>query len=166
METPSWPIFVVSCLTFVIGALLLWRIALNPIQRILKERRERIMAAQDEAEGHRRNAEKLQRELEDRLAMLEADSKKRTQKAEVEAGKLKEELSAAARGAAQAIVAQGRGQMKAERAGMRDEIRRDVARLSVSMAKKVAGMALTAKDRKRLVQRVLRELPGRLTEDA
>ena len=166
METPAYHILLVQMLTFVIGAVLLYFIALKPIQRILKERKDRIAAAQEAAAAERRNAENLTRELQDRLAKLEAGAKKRHAMVEADAKKFKEELTTAARTAANEILKQGRVQLKAERAGMREEIRRDVAKLSVAMATKVTSTVLTAKDRKRLIGKVLKDLPSRLAGEA
>jgi F-type H+-transporting ATPase subunit b len=166
METPAYHILLVQMLTFVIGAVLLYFIALNPIRRILKERKDKIAGAQEGAAVERRNAENLTRELQDRLAKLEAGAKKRNALVEADAKKLKEELTAAARAAANEILKQGRIQLKEERAGMRSEIRRDVAKLSVAMATKVTATVLTAKDRKRLIGKVLKDLPSRLAGEA
>jgi len=166
METPAYHILLVQMLTFVLGAVALWWIALKPIQRILKERKDRIVAAQEAAAADRRNAENLQREVQVRLARIEADTKKRNAQVEADAKKLKEELTAAAREAASEIIRQGRVQLKAERAGMREAVRREVAKLSVAMAKKVAASSMTAKDRKRLIGKVLKDLPSRLAGEA
>ena len=166
METPAWPVLLVQLATFGIGALLLWGIALKPIQQILAERRERIEAAQRDASAARARAEDIERELRTRLAQLEEQAKQRSQEAVASAGKLKDEIVAEARTKAQAVIAQGREQAKRERAEQRDQLRREVAKLSVTMAKKVAAVALTAQDRKHLIRKVLRELPSRIGGEA
>lgn len=166
METPAWPVLLVQLATFGIGALLLWGIALKPIQQILTERRERIEAAQQDAAAAKMRAEDVEKELRARLTQLEDEAKKRSQEAEAAGRKLKEEIVAGARTEAQAVIAQGREQVKRERAAQRKQLRQEVARLSIAMARKVAAVSITAKDRKRLIDRVLRQLPSRIGGDA
>ncbi len=166
MEAPAWHILLVQCVTFGIGVLLLWVIALRPIRQVLKERRDRIETAQRDAAAAKTRALDVEKELRNRLSQLEADAKKHSQEAEAAARKLKEEILAGARAEAQTVVAQGREQVKRERAELRDQLRREVAKLSVTMARKVTAVSLTAKDRKRLMQKVLRELPSRIGGEA
>jgi len=161
MEVPSWHILLVQCLTFVIGALLLWVIAVKPIRRILDERRNRIVATQDEAAAAKERADDRERELNVRLARIEGEAKTQARKAEVAARKLKDEMLADARKEAKAFVASAREEAKREREELRDRLRGEVARLAVSMARKVTGMAMTAKDRRRLVRKVLDQIPGK-----
>jgi len=161
MEPITWTIFLVEWATFIVGAALLWLIAYRPIKRILTERRERILKAQSDADRARREAERLQKELEKRVVKLEGEEKKRMTKAEAEARKLREGILAEAREHAQEVMKQGREQMKRERAGEAEKLRQEIARTSVAMARKVTGAMLKAADRKRLVKKVLGQLPAR-----
>ncbi|MEK7767738.1 MAG: F0F1 ATP synthase subunit B [bacterium] len=162
MEQLAWHVLLVQLATFVIGALLLWRIAYLPIREILAQRRERIAAEAGAARASREAADAVQAELRGRLAAVEEDQRKRAAAAEAEARKLRDEVLAVARTEASAVLAAARAQGRRERAEMQEQLRKEVARLAVAMARKVTASTLTAKDRKRLVDRVLKELPKQI----
>lgn len=166
MEPLAWHVLLVQITTFVIGALLLWRIAYQPIRAILAERRERIAAEHARAEAARTAAEAAHRELRDRMIELEDDHRRQRNAAEGEARQLRDEVLAAARAEAQKLLAAAREQGRRERAERDAELRKDVARLAVAMARKVAGVSLSSKDRSRLVARVIKDLPKRLEGSA
>lgn len=166
MEVPAANILMVQMLTFGIGAILLWIVALKPIQKVLAERRERIVTAQREAEEARTRAQAVETDLRNRLNALEDQAKARAAEAEAAAKKLKDELLAEARSEARDVVAAAKDQAKRDRAEDDARLRAEVAGLAVDMARKVAEMALSAEDRRKLTAKVLAELPKRLGVDA
>ena len=161
MEPISWHILAVEVVTLFVGAVAIWFLPLRDIVKSLTERRERIENTQKSTEKARVEAERLQKELERRVARLEEETKKRIARAESEGRKLRETIIAEAREQAQEAILQGREQMKRERAEASEKMRREIAHASVAMARKVTGSVLKASDKKRLVKRVLDQLPDR-----
>jgi F-type H+-transporting ATPase subunit b len=161
MEPISWPILAIEVITFLAGAAVVWMLPLSDILKSLQERRDRIAKAHSDADKARREAESLQKDLEKRVAKLEGEEKKRLAKADADARKLRDAIVAEAREQAAASLQQGREQMKRERAEDAEKIRREVAHVSVAMARQVSGAMLKAADRKRLVKKVLDQLPSR-----
>jgi len=161
MEPISWHILVVEVVTFLLGAIFVWLLPLKDIVKSLTERRERIAKTQQDVDKARTEAERLQKDLERRVMRLEEETKKRIAKAENEGRKLRETILAEAREQAQEAILQGREQMKRERAETAEKIRREIAQSSVAMARRITGAMLKASDKKRLVKKVLEQLPSR-----
>lgn len=165
METPAWHVLLVQIATFGIGAILLWVIAIRPIGALLGERRDRIVEAEASLAAAKSRVEDAERELRRRLDDVEDEMKRRTQAAEADARKVREDMVRRAQEDIRAEVAKGREQVRRERAAQREALRREVARLSVRMAGKVLGRTIAASDRKRLVARVLADIPSTFGKD-
>ena len=161
MEPISWHILLVEVVTFLAGAVIVWMLPLRDIVASLSERRDRIAKTQQDTDKARTEAERLQKDLERRVMRLEEETKKRIAKAENEGRKLRETILAEAREQAQEAILQGREQMKRERAESAEKIRKEIAHASVSMARQITGAMLKASDKKRLVKKVLDQLPAR-----
>jgi len=147
--------------TFLVGAAVVWQLPMKDILKSLAERRERIAGAQRDADKARATAESLQKDLERRIARLEEETKKRVARAEADGRKLRDTILAEAREQAQEAILQGREQVKRERAESSEKIRREIAHASVAMARRITGAMLKASDKKRLVKKVLDQLPAR-----
>ncbi len=166
MEVPAWHVLLVQCATFLVGMLLLRVIALKPIQRILADRRERIIEAQQLAAATQERSEGLERELKIKLARVDGDAKRQSRMAEAAARKSRDEILNGARQEARDIVAQGREDARRDRAETSIRLHKDAVRMSVAIARKVTAMALTPKDRKRLIAKALTQIETGLKGDA
>ena len=154
--TPGLMIWTIVC--FLITFYVLKRVAFGRVQAMIEERRARIREALDEADHARTEAQKLVEEHRATMAQARgqaeeilaearkvAESQKRRQRDELEEDRQRrlEETSR---------------QIEAETARALQEIRSEVADLTVIATQKVTGKVLTAGDHKRLIDEAIGEL--------
>ena len=161
MENISWSILAIQVITFLAGVALVWILPLKDIYKSIVARKELIVSTQAAIDRAKVEVEKLQKDLERRIMRLEEETKKRIAKAEHDGRKLRETILAEAREQAQEAILQGREQMKRERAESAEKIRKEIAHSSVAMARRITGAMLKASDKKRLVKKVIEQLPVR-----
>lgn len=154
----SWQLFISQLISFAIVAFLLHRFAYKPILGVLEERRQRI--AESLA-----NAEKIKQQLTE----AEAARKELLQKANVDATKLIEEARAAAARVqeletqkaitqAEQIIAKAREAAQADYEKMKQDLRKEMGRLSVELAARVTGKILTVDDQRRLAEETNKQI--------
>jgi len=146
----NWPALISNIISFVLVALLLKKFAFGPIQKVLKERAEKI-------EQGLANADRIKAEL----AGAEAKAREVIGQAGAQATRMIEEARAAAAAEAersrqqaitdaQDILAKAKVAGDNELARMKAELRKEVTRLVVETSAKVTADVLTVDQKKRL----------------
>ena len=143
---------------FLVLILLLRRFAYKPILGLLDERRNRILESMEQAEQIKKdNAAAAQRaqqiiaeaqgQTRDMLAQAQQMSQRTITAAQAEAREQREKL-----------LADAHKQIEVDTQRAKDELRREVARLTVLAASKVIGKSLDTPDHYRLVDEALAEV--------
>ncbi len=153
---PGLMIWTIIC--FAITFFILRQFAFGPIQRIIDERRERILRSLQEADNARDEARRL---LEEHKALL---GKARSQAediliearrvAESQRERVREEIEEDR----QRRLEETRRQIEAETQRALNEIRRDVAELALVAAEKVTAGALDATSHRKLIDDAIKDL--------
>jgi F-type H+-transporting ATPase subunit b len=153
---PGLMIWTIIC--FAITFFILRRVAFGPIQRIIDERRERILRSLQEADNARDEARRL---LEEHRALL---GKARSQAedilvearrvAEAQRERVREEVEEDR----QRRLEETRRQIEAETQRALNEIRREVAELALFAAEKVTAGALDASAHRKLIDDAIKDL--------
>lgn len=154
----NWPLFINSCIAFLIVALALKKFAYAPVLKVLEDRKQRI------AEGIE-NADKIKAELEatqaekDRI-LKEAGEKRNEiiEAAKTSAAKLEKEEAEKALKKAEDIIAKAQDATEASRQEMMNELKAEIGRLVVETTMKVSGKVLTDEDQQRLIDETNKEL--------
>jgi F-type H+-transporting ATPase subunit b len=147
-----------TLLAFVVAMLVLRKYAWPQITRILDQRQTQIEDSIDAAERTRKEADELLAEYRQRLAEARAQADEIVAKAE-RAGEVAErEALEAAKEKREDLLEQTRRDIQAETQRAIQEIRREVADLTVQATEKVTKKTLSADDQKRLVEEALSEL--------
>ncbi|MDW5596631.1 F0F1 ATP synthase subunit B [Conexibacter stalactiti] len=147
-----------TLLAFVVAMLVLRKYAWPQITRILDARQTQIEDSIDAAERTRQEADQLLAEYRERLAEARAQADEIVAKAE-RAGEVAErEAIDAAKVKREDLLEQTRRDIQAETQAAIQEIRREVADLTVAATEKVTRKTLSAEDQKRLVEEALSEL--------
>jgi F-type H+-transporting ATPase subunit b len=147
-----------TLLAFVIALLVLRKYAWPQITRILDQRQHQIEESIDAAERTRQEADELLAEYRQRLADARAQADEIVAKAE-RAGEVAErEGLDSAKTKREELLEQTRRDIEAETRRAIQEIRREVADLTVQATEKVTRKTLSADDQKRLVEEALSEL--------
>jgi F-type H+-transporting ATPase subunit b len=147
-----------TLLAFVVAMLILRKYAWPQITRILDQRQRQIEESIDAAERTRKEADALLAEYRQRLAEARAQADEIVAKAERAAEVVEREGLEAAKTKREELLEQTRRDIEAETRRAIQEIRREVADLTVKATEKVTRKALTPEDQKRLVEDALAEL--------
>ena len=143
---------------FLIFVFILWKYVVPPLRDALRQRREKIALALDEAKRAKEEAESVRREYEQKLAGLATEQEKmRTQAleaAERERGRIVEE----ARQMAERVKNEAQQIAQREVEEARRALRQEVAAQAVRMATELVQSRLTQADHRRFVQDLVTEV--------
>ena len=135
--TPEFGLLFWQTVTFLVLLLLLGRFAWKPIMSSLREREETIEGALRSAELARQEMTKLRADNERLLDEARAERDAMMRKAQQTADAIVEEAKNKAAAESNRIVESARAAILSERQAAIDDIRRQVATLSVDIAEKV-----------------------------
>jgi F-type H+-transporting ATPase subunit b len=135
--TPEFGLLFWQTVTFLVLLLLLGRFAWKPIMSSLREREETIEGALRSAELARQEMTKLRADNERLLDEARAERDAMMRKAQQTADAIVEEAKNKAAAESNRIVESARAAIQSERQAAVDDIRRQVATLSVDIAEKV-----------------------------
>ena len=147
-----------TLIAFAITFFVLKKVAFKPIQKTIDDRRDRIMAAVDEADNARNEAREL---LEQNRAIL---AEARTESAQIlaEARKVSDAQIQRAKDEAeverQRRLEDTRKQIDAETTRAIDQIRGEVADLTLEATQRVVGKVLDSADQRRLIDEAIEGL--------
>jgi len=135
---------VIGLVAFGVVFFVLWKYVFPRMEETFKARVDAIEGGIQRAEERQREAEALFEQYQRQLA-----------EARTEAAKIRDQ----AREESERIIAAGREQLDAARAGIVRELRADMGRLAVDLASRIVGEALADEARKKgTVERFLNEL--------
>jgi F-type H+-transporting ATPase subunit b len=147
-----------TLIAFAVTFFVLKRVAFKPIQKTIDDRRDRIMAAVEEADNARDEARQL---LEQNRAIL---AEARTESAQIlaEARKVSDAQIQRAKDEAEAErqrrLEDTRKQIDAETSRAIDQIRGEVADLTLEATQRVVGKVLDTADQRRLIDEAIEGL--------
>jgi F-type H+-transporting ATPase subunit b len=154
--TPGLMIWTIVC--FLITLFVLKRFAFGPIQSMIDERQARIRASIDEADHAREEARKLLEEHRALIASARGDAEAILAEARRVGDSTRERVREEAEVDRQRRLEETHRQVEAETRRALEEIRAEVADLTLLAATKVTGKSLTDADHKRLIEESIREL--------
>jgi F-type H+-transporting ATPase subunit b len=158
LVSPSVGLMIWLLIAFFVTLFILRKYAFPPIAAALDRRQRAIEESIDAAERTRLEADELLAEYRQRLADARAQADEIVAKAE-RAGEVAERESLdSARAKRDELLEQTKRDIEAETNRAIQEIRREVADLTVQATEKVTRKSLTAEDQKRLVEEALSEL--------
>ncbi len=137
---------------------LLRRFAFPRIQEALDRRQRAIEESIEASERARREAERLLAEYRERLGDARGQADEIVARARKTAEAHEQEVIAGARAKREEMMEQTRRDIEAETRRAIQEIRSEVADLTVAATEKVTRKSLTDEDQKRLVEEALQEL--------
>jgi F-type H+-transporting ATPase subunit b len=147
-----------TIVSFAIAFFVLRKYAFGPIQRVIDERRKRILDALEEAERSRDEARRLIEEHRSLLGRARADAEEILAEgrkiAEAQRERMKEETEAER----QRRLEETSRQIAAETQRALEQIRAEVADLTLLATAKVTGKALDESDHRRLIDEAVAEL--------
>lgn len=155
---PNVGLMVWTLVLFALSMIVLWRLAFPRISEALDRRQRAIEDSIDAAERTRREADELLAEYRERLAESRKQAEGIIQRARQAAEIHERDATEEAKARREQLMAQTRREIEAETRRAIDEIRREVADLTVTATEKVTRKVLDEEDQRRLVEEALSEL--------
>ena len=156
--TPNVGLMVWTLVLFGLSMLILWKLAFPRISAALDRRQQAIEESIETAEEMRRQADELLAEYRERLAEARRQAEEIIERAR-KAGEVHErESEAEAKARREQLMEQARRDIEAETRRAIQEIRQEVADLTVLATEKVTRKTLTEEDQRRLIEEALSEL--------
>jgi len=145
------PFLIAQIVNFVVLLVLLRMFLYGPLMNMLAQRRERIRESLNAAEAARAEVQSANQRVEEEVAQARREGQEIIARAREAAERQATEIVAEARRQAQAEAARMREEIAAERQQMASELREQVAQLSLAIAQKVIGRALSTADQRDLI---------------
>ena len=155
---PDPGLFIWTILTFLVLLALLAKFAWRPLLQALESRQELIRKSLDDAQQAKQELERLQAQSAQiiRQARIEADTIIANSRSDGE--RLREEIKQKARADSDVIVRNAERQIQLETTRALQQIRHEVADLSVQIASKLIQRNLTRADNEGLIEETLKQL--------
>jgi F-type H+-transporting ATPase subunit b len=155
---PVWGLMIWTLIVFGLTMYVLWKVAFPRIAEALDKRQKMIEDSIDSAERTKREADELLREYRERLSDARGQADDIVARARRTAEAAENETLAAARAKREEMMEQTRRDIEAETRRAIQQIRAEVADLTVLATEKVTRKSLDSADQKRLVEEALAEL--------
>jgi len=156
--TPNVGLMIWTLLLFGISMYILWKLAFPRISEALDRRQHAIEESIDHAEKVRRDADELLEEYRQRLAEARQQAEQIVERSRKTAEAREREVQTEAQARREQLMEQTRRDIEAETRRAIQEIRREVADLTVLATEKVTRKLLDEDDQRRLVEDALAEL--------
>jgi F-type H+-transporting ATPase subunit b len=156
--TPSVGLMVWTLLLFGISMWILWKLAFPRISEALERRQHAIEESIEHAEKLRREADQLLEQYRERLSEARRQAQEIVDRARRAAEAHEREATEHAQQRREQMMEQTKRDIEAETRRAIQEIRREVADLTVLATEKVTRKTLTEEDQRRLVEETLKEI--------
>ena len=140
---------------------ILYKVAFNPIKNFLKDRREGIRKALEEARAAREEAEKQLAEQRSKVADLEAELMRVRDQGKKERAAMQERLEKEQENQAQRLLEQTRTTIELEASKARAELQNQAASLALNLAEEMLKKELGEADQERFVENYLANIEDR-----
>lgn len=147
-----------TIVTFLTMVILLKTFAWGPLLHAIEERERHMKDEREGAEKARKEAQKIQTDLEARLAGLEAKSREILAQAQKEAEALRAKHSQEAKEEAERLMAKTRATLDEEKRRLVGELRQEVAQLSVQAAEKLVRKSVDQGVRKSVLDQFFQDI--------
>jgi F-type H+-transporting ATPase subunit b len=158
LVSPNVGLMIWTLLVFGVSMWLLWRFAFPRISQALDRRQRAIEESIDTAERTRREADELLSEYRERLAEAREQADEIVARARRTGESAEQEIIGAARSRREELMEQTRREIEVETRRAIQQIRAEVADLTVMATEKVTRKTLDEADHRRLVDEALSEL--------
>ena len=155
---PVWGLMIWTLVVFGLTMIVLWKVAFPRIAEALDKRQKMIEDSIDSAERTKREADALLAEYRERLSDARGQADEIVARARRTAEAAENETLAGARAKREEMMEQTRRDIEAETRRAIQQIRSEVADLTVLATEKVTRKSLDEADQRRLVEEALSEL--------
>lgn len=153
---PDVGLMITTVITFVLLLVVLSKAAWKPILEAVNKRESKIRGDLDNAQKLQADAESLRQKYEAQLNEAQRTIQEMLSQAKSQADRTRTELVSAAKEESERILEKGRKDLSGEIEKLRQELRTEVADLSVTVAEKILGQAVDKKMQENILQDALK----------
>ena len=153
----SLPVLLAQVINVVILLGLLYLVAYKPIMRMLDERSRKVKESMEQADSIKEQAARAEEEVKKQLGSASREGQERLAHAVRMGEEVKQKAQQEARQEAEALIAQARTEIQRERGEAIDELRKEVADLTILAAGKGIDRSLDKEAHRQLIDKVLEE---------
>jgi F-type H+-transporting ATPase subunit b len=152
---------IIQAVNFIVLLLVLHRLLYKPLMATMEERSSAIKKSLDEAQAARAEATRQGEENAARLKAAYAQAAAIHDQARKEAAEEQRRLVEAARAESQRMMESAKAQLDADVRRAREELRREVSEIAVSVAEKLVRKSLRDEDHRRIVDDAIASIGSR-----
>jgi F-type H+-transporting ATPase subunit b len=153
-------------ITFLIALAVVWKFGWKPVLQIVHDRQEKVRKTMEDAENTRLAIQGLETEYRAKLEQVEQKSSELIALARQDAGRVKEELMAAAQAEAMELQKKAHEQVEHERRQIMSEMRAEIVSLSLAVAEKMLSKPIPGDVHDRKFQEMLDEVSKSRVQEA
>ena len=151
------PTLLAQIINFAILLGLLYLVAYKPLMRMLDERSRRVKESMEQTEVIKQQAERAEEEVKKQLEAAGKEGMEIIAQAMHTGEEVRQKAQQEAKQDAESLIARARVEIKRERDGAIDELRKEFADLTIMAAEKVIERSLDKQTHRQLIDRVLKE---------
>lgn len=154
------PSLLAQLVNFGILLVILYLVAYKPIMRMMDERSNRIKESMEQTEQIKRQAEEAEEEFKKQIAAASKQGQEVIERATRTAEEIRQKARGEAKGEVETMLTRARAEIRRERDGVVDELRKEFADLTILAAGKVIERSLDKETHLELIDKVLKESGG------
>jgi F-type H+-transporting ATPase subunit b len=151
------PTLVAQIVNVVVLLGLLYLVAYKPVTRMLDERSRRVKESMEQTDAIKEEAARAEEEVKKQLEAASREGQEKIARATRIGEDVKQKAQQEARQEAEALISRARTEIQRERDEAIDELRKEVADLTILAAGKVIERSLDKKAHRELIDKVLKE---------
>jgi len=153
----SLPTLLAQLINFAILLGLMYLVAYRPIMRMFDERSRKIKESMEQTEFIKEQAAHAEEEAEKRIETASKEGQELVARSVRTGEEVRQQAQQEAKQDAEALIARARTEIQRERDGAIDELRKEVADLTIMAAEKVIDRSLDKEAHRQLIDKVLKE---------
>ncbi|MDD5686283.1 MAG: F0F1 ATP synthase subunit B [Elusimicrobia bacterium] len=154
----DFKIILVQVITFLIAVFVLWKIAWKSLVDVLSKRKSDIAKSISDAESLKLQTDKLKVEYEQMVADIDKKAQEFLQKATLSGEENKQKIITEAREEAKKILEIAKKQIEQERDLVKDDLRREIVPIAISIAEKIMEKTIDKGTQKQLIDKFLNDI--------
>ncbi len=155
---PHWGLMIWTIISFAVLVILMKKFAWGEILGIVEAREKALRDEREKAETARAEAERIQSELEERLANAQAEVKEIMAKANKDGEVVRSRLKEEAVSESKDIIDKTRAQLKEEKGRLVEELRTEVVTLSVMAAERLIKKSVDSGVKKNVLDTFFKDI--------
>lgn len=134
------------------------RLLLDPVRKILNDRKERVMKEMKDAVDNRQEAVRMKEEYDDKLKNIDRTAEQILSDTKKKALQRENEIIADAKDEAMRIIESARQEAELEKKRVKDEVKQEMISVAALMSEKIIGESMNEDRQNDLIEKTLYEM--------